>query len=109
MTAGRAGGLAALVVLVFGVAYLLTSSSGSAKTSAPSTVRKLTFPAPAVAVPAADPGTIPALVRPPRPVRPVAPTPQAPPPAPPPPPAGGGGGGGGGGGCGGGGGGIIQG
>lgn len=103
MTAGRAGALVALVVLVFGAAYLLTSSSGSAKEPEPSTVRKLSFPAPAVAVPAADDDMIPSLVRPPRPAAP----PPAPPPgpsiappaapqAPPPPPSGGGGGGGGG-------------
>jgi hypothetical protein len=98
MTAGRAGALVALVLLVFGAAYLLTSSSGSARTTAPSTVRKLSFPAPEVAVPATDSEMIPPLERPPRPAAPP-PGPATPPPASPqaPPPPGGGGSGGGGG------------
>ena len=102
MTAGRAGALVALVLLVFGAAYLLTSSSGSARTTAPSTVRKLSFPAPEVAVPATDSEMIPPLERPQRPAAPPPgppPGPATPPPASPqaPPPPGGGGSGGGGG------------
>jgi len=98
VTLARTAGVIVLAALAFAAAYLATSA-GADKASAPSGLRELSFPSPAVALPAADSRALPSLARAPRPKarpRPSAPRPgtpaPAPAPAPAPPPAGGGGG-----------------
>jgi hypothetical protein len=91
-----------LAALAFATAYLL-AASGDGPGSPAGGLRTLSFPAPAVALPAAGPGLPPIAPAPrrssgrgARPASPVPPAAQIPRPSPPPPPPNGGGGGGGG-------------
>ncbi len=68
MTAARTAGVIALAALAFAAAYLLTSSGRDA-VRAPSALRELSFPSPAVALRPAASGRLPSLARAPRPAR----------------------------------------
>jgi hypothetical protein len=98
-TATRTVSVIVLAALAFATAYLL-ASSGDEPGGPARGLRTLSFPAPAVALPAAGPG-LPSIAPAPRrssgrgarPAAPVPPAAPAPRPSPPPPPPNGGGGG----------------